>query len=144
MTEWQWIILLFATLEANTAENRNIIAEVFANNSSGESVEDERKAFQNAARLVQASAPTVVIARAISSSVKKAMRDELEIAINTINEGLSPQNELRWYLIAAIDLANFDKGQLIRSSEPSVDNRIGTQFTWQDALDNLGIVEIEE
>lgn len=143
-TDWKWEMLLFATNAANTQANRNIIADVFTDNDSGELVENERLAFENASRLALTSAPTVSVARAISSSVKKNMRDELEIAIDLINLGLSNQNKLVWYLIASVDLQNFDKGQLIRSSESSVDNRIKTAFDWQDALSDLELVVIED
>jgi hypothetical protein len=141
-TLWKWTLFLFAPTAANTANNRNTLADIYVAHGSGESVANERLMFIDAPRLALSSAPTVLVARGLICPVKQSMRDALQTAIETINTPLSAANKIRWYAIAAIDLPTFAAGQLIASNRNTVDNRVGTAFTWQDALTDLGLVEM--
>ena len=143
VTNWKWTLMVFAPLAAITENNKDTLAAVFTNNGSGETVANERKMFDNVARLAFAAAPTVLVARGFTTPVKQSMRDALQTAIETINAPLSNANKVRWYALAAIQLENADEGDLLLSNRNTVDNRIGTLFTWQDALTDLGLVVME-
>ncbi len=140
MTDWKWILIVIAPLAAITENNKNTLADVFANNGSGESAANERKMFDNVARLALASSPTVLVARGFTTPVKVSMRDALELAMDTINTPLSNANKIRYYAIAAVDLPQYDAGDLIKSNRATVEGLYGSPFGWQDALTDLGLV----
>jgi hypothetical protein len=143
-TNWKWTLFLFASNTANTQTNRNTLADIYVAHGSGESTANERLMFTDAPRLALIATPTVQVARGLICPVKQSMRDALQDAIATINTPLSNANKIRWYALAAIDLPSFAAGQLMASNRSSVDNRVGTLFTWQDALTDLGLVGMAE
>ncbi len=144
MTEtlWKWRLILIAPNAANTQQNRDTLAQIFVDHLSGESLANEKLMFTSAANLALIATPLVLAARGIGFPVKQTMRDSLQTAIATINTPLSNANKLRWYAIANINLSGFSEGQLMASNRSTVDNRVGTAFTWADALADLGLVEM--
>jgi len=127
MTLWKWRLFLFVRAGDNTAENRQTFAHIFADNTSGESVENESKLFNAVVRFsVSGELPAQVLG--INTCVKTDMRDAMEAFLDTLT--LS-----RYYAVANVDLPNFDAGELLKANGGS--GVIGQPFTWQDALDDL-------
>ena len=100
-------------------------------NGSGETHEHESKMFNNAVRL-SFTGDEPADALAINTAAKGDMRDGLKTFVTGITGA-------RWYVVAAVDLPSWNAGELIQSSRAAVDDQIGSQFTFADALDDLGL-----
>lgn len=140
-TLWQWRLLMAVPLVAGTLANRNALADIIAG-SSGESNANERLMFANAPRLALAATPLVQVGWGLSFPVKQSMRDDLQSLVATINAGQTAINRIHWYLLHNDNNENV----LISSSRSSayVTARIGTTFTVQNALTDLGLVLMAE
>ena len=87
MTEWKWRLYLFVLASDNSATNRNAFANIFVDNASGESVEDERKVLDRVMRLsTSGNVPAQVLG--VSTLAKAAMRDELRDFVDGLSQSL--------------------------------------------------------
>jgi len=138
MTLWKWRLLLFVRAADATAENKQTVAHIYTDNTSGETLEDESKLFNAVIRLsVSGEAPAQVFG--INTAVKAQMRTDMQAFLDTL-----PQ--CRYYGVANVELPQWNAGDLLVSNGGS--GVIGQPFTWQDALQDLyderGLQMIEE
>lgn len=140
-TLWQWRLLMAVPLIAGTLANRNALADIIAASSS-ESSANERLMFSKAQQLALSATPLVQVGWGLMFPVKQSMRDDLQTLISTINAGQIAANRIHWYLLHNDNNENV----LISSSRNSayVNNRIGQVFTSQNALIDLGLVQMNE
>jgi len=127
MSDWKWRLYFFIRAIDATAENRQVFAEIFTNNGSLETVENERKIADSAIKLsTSGDLPAQVFG--INTLVKADMRTALQAFIDSL-----PQS--RWYATANGDQPNYADGCLIAANDGS--GVIGQAFTWEDALADL-------
>jgi hypothetical protein len=127
MTDWKWRLFLFVKASDNTPDNRQAFGHIFADNTSGETVEDESRLFDAVVRLsTSGEAPAQVFG--INTAVKAEMRTALQAFLGTLSQS-------RYYAVANITLPNYGMGDLLKANGGS--GVIGESFTWQDALDDL-------
>lgn len=104
-TNYKWRVMLFVRAVDNTPANRQAFGDIFANNTSGETAENEGKLFDAAIRL-STSGTAPAQAFGIEVAVKSAMRDALRAFLDTL-----PQ--CRYYVtMNTATEANFD-GKLV-------------------------------
>jgi hypothetical protein len=127
MTEWKWRLFLFVRAADATAENKLAFGHIFADNTSGETVENESRLLDAVVRLsTSGEAPAQVFG--INTAVKADMRTALQAFLDTLSQS-------RYYGVANITLPNYGMGDLLKANGGS--GVIGEPFTWQDALDDL-------
>jgi hypothetical protein len=127
MTDWKWRLFLFVRAADNTPDNRQAFGHIFADNTSGETVENESKLFDAVTRLsVSGEVPAQVFG--INTAVKADMRTALQVFVDTLSQS-------RYYGVANVDLPQHAAGDLLVANGGS--GVVGEVFTWQDALDDL-------
>lgn len=140
MTEsaWKVRIMLFVRAVDNTAANRQAFGEIFANNGSGETVENESNLFNAVIRLSTSGTLPAQVLGLEAPLLLPDMRAAMEAFLDTLT--LS-----RYYVIANILLPQYFAGELIKdnkaaASQPTL---VGvppwdtTPFTMADALADL-------
>ena len=116
--------MLFVRAIDATLANKQAFADIFVNNGSGETIEDEKKMFDNTVRLsMNGEEPAQALG--VSSAVKLSMRDGLK----TLLDGLT---NARYAVVANTDLPNYDDGELMLTNFPVTPN--GQIVSWQNAL----------
>lgn len=137
MSDWKWRVFLFIRAADATAENKQAFAEIFANNGSMETIENELRMADSAIHLsTSGSAPAQVF------GVNTLVMADMRAALQTFVNGLSLS---RWYAVANVELANFAPGELVASNGGAAVE--GEVWTWDDALadlyDERGLLVIE-
>lgn len=127
---------------AQTAQNKNTFATSFFNNGNLETLANELKLLDASTQLALVASPNTKAGNGIAPLVPLALRDELQTAITTINSGLTVANRIRYYACAEISFSTFTAGNLIQSNGLNVAGRIGTPFTFEDAIADLGLVRL--
>jgi hypothetical protein len=118
--------MIFVRAADNTAGNRQSFAEIYANNGSGESVDDESKLFDSVTRLsTSGEEPAQVLG--LNTPVKATMRDAMRSFLDTLSQSF-------YVVVANVDLPQYDKGEFMLSN--LIAEWTG-EYTWQDALDYL-------
>lgn len=148
-TNYKWRTALFVPANQNTPENRTTLANIISA-ASGETVEDERKLFDYAARLsTTGELPVQVFG--IDLGVTVDMRDDMRAFLDTL-----PPLQVRYYVRANTTLPqNFDGKLLLTNKDTAGQPDIvgvapwDTQpFSMQDALadlfDERGLIVISE
>jgi hypothetical protein len=136
-TEWIANLLLAVPVPLhNTAQNRDAFASIFVNGGSGESLANERLMFQKAIPLARSGAPTVQVGIGLSVPVKASMRTEIENLITTLNAGQTALNRIYAFAVHS------ETGLLLQTNHSDSQVRVGTSFTYRDALEALGLVKI--
>lgn len=132
-TLWIARLYFFVRISDQTLAVRNALADAFANNASGQTRAHESGMFTNFIRLSLTGELPAQVA-AWDTAVKPAMRD----AIKTVIAAL-PAAATRYYVVANTDVPaqGWIDGELIQTDSPGAQARIGTIFTWQDALDDV-------
>ncbi len=140
-TKWVVRLYFFVPVSAVDATLRDMVADAFANNASGETALNERKLVNTLARL-STSGNEPAQALALNSAVKLAMRT----AIRTIIQAV-PQNA--WYVVSnvnglLISETPYNEGELIAfGGRAQATGRVGTPFTFAEAVADLGLQAIE-
>jgi len=152
---WQWRIFMAGQVSAFDAAKVTALGEVWANNSSGESVADERLALVNGIPLALTASPTVEFARGANTAAKDAMRADF-LAFNA-EQGLDA-NEFRYYVVTAfpqrVGGSDLARDVLVATNSPTIAHDPvtffvdfagdPTVFTIQDALADAGLVRIPD
>jgi len=119
MTDWKWRLYLAIRAADNTAANRQAWGDIFANNGSGESAENERKMADSAIRL-SASGDEPAQVLVASSLVKADMRTPLQTLIGGLTQSL-------WAVVT-------NPGGLFIASNVGAGGQVGQPFRLDDAL----------
>ena len=132
MTQWGWRLYLAVRAADNTAANRTAWGEIFANNGSGESIENEKRMADSAIRLSTSGAePAQVLV--VSVLVKADMRTPLQTLIGGLSQSL-------WAVVS-------NPGGLFIASNVGAGGQVGQPFGLDEALAYLenqyGMVVIE-
>lgn len=134
MTQWKGRFHGFAAAANNTPENRQTLAEIFANNGSGETVASEKKAFDSVRRYNTTGDPEdPVQIMAISSLIKPVMWNP----IKTLWEETLTNAR---YFVTANDVVNYlgteyQYGELAETNSEYATT--GEQFSFDDGLDAI-------
>lgn len=150
MTEtlWKWRLILICHVNANTAQTRDALAQVFVSHGGGESLDNERLMFGNAVRLALAATPTVHRAFGLSFPVKASMRDALLTVIQQIDAPLTAAQKSVYYGISNVNGAMW-QGQAYNEDVCFYANRaadadlVGTVLRPRDVLTRLGLVVLQ-
>lgn len=135
-TEWKWRIYLFVRVVDATPENKTAFAEIYVNNDSGETLEDERKMFDHVVRLsISGNEPAQ--AYGINTVAKTSMRDEFEILLDSLTNA-------RYAVVASVELPGYQEHELVMTNFPVTPS--GQIVSWNMALQyiesELGLVVI--
>jgi hypothetical protein len=127
-SNWKVRIMLFVRAADNTAQNRQAFADIFVNNGSMETTENEGRLFDSAIRLSATGADPVQALALETALLLPPMRDAMRAFLDTLPQA-------RYYVIANIDTAQYTAGDFIDS------NKVGLEwsgaFTMQDALADI-------
>lgn len=137
-SQWKVRVMLFVRAADNTAQNRQTFGGIYANNGSGETVENEAKLFDAPIRL-----STSGVAPAQAFGIETAvlvpdMRDDMRAFLDTL-----PQ--VRYYVVRNIPNDNRFTGELILDNLTAAGRQtlVGvapwdtTPFTMADALADI-------
>jgi hypothetical protein len=136
---WKVRIMLFVRAVDNTPDNRQAFGEIFANNGSGESVENESGLFNTVYRLSVSGAAPAQVFGLETALLLPDMRTDMQAFLDTLT--LS-----RYYVTANYDLPNGAfTGQLLQDNKVDVgqDTLVGLPpwdtmpFSMLDALSDL-------
>ena len=123
-TDWKWRLMLFIRAIDKTTANRQAFAEIYVNNGSLETLEDELKMFISTVHLsITGEEPTKAFG--ISTPAKTAMKDEFKILLDGLTNA-------RYAIVANTKLPNWEDGELVLTNFDVVPN--GQNVSWQDAL----------
>ena len=123
-TDWKWGLMLFIRAVDNTSSNRQAFAEIYVNNGSLETLEDELKMFISTVRLSSTGRePAKVFG--ISTPAKTIMKDEFKSLLDGFTNA-------RYVIVANTKLPNWEDGELVLTNFDVTPN--GQNVSWQDAL----------
>lgn len=125
-TDWKWRVIFFVRAQDNTPANRQAFAEIFANNSSGETAENEARLFDGATRFVTPQDNNTVVAFGLFTAVKAQMRDDIQVFLATLTQA-------RYVVIANTTLPQYADGEFIQTNIAGL-NPVGELFTWGEML----------
>jgi hypothetical protein len=129
MSEWKGRFIGFARATDNTADNRQALAEIFANNGSLETVENERACFDSVTRYsVSGEMPAQMMG--INTLIKVAMWNPIRsLWEETLTDG-------RYFVVANVDVTY--QGTLYKAGELVETNSAfatpGQPCTYEDAV----------
>ena len=123
-TDWKWGLMLFIRAVDATTANRQAFAEIYVNNGSLETLEDELKMFISMVRL-SSTGREPAKALGISTPAKTAMKDEFKILLDGLINA-------RYAIVANTKLPNWEDRELVLTNFDVVPN--GQIVSWQDAL----------
>ena len=123
-TEWKWRIYLFVRAVDATSANRQAIAEIYTNNGSGETVEDELKMFLSVVRL-STNGNEPAQAFGINTVAKTAMRDDFKTLLDSLTNA-------RYAVIASVELPGYQESELVMTNFDVVPG--GQIVSWDAAL----------
>lgn len=131
---WKVRIMLFVRAADNTAGNRQAFGDIFANNGSGETAENEARLFDGAIRLSVSGEFPVQAFGLETALLTPDMRDDMRVFLDTL-----PQ--VRYYVVRNVPGTGFT-GELILDnlSDAGRSTLVGvvpwdtTPFTMADAL----------
>ena len=136
-TEWKWRIYLFVRAADATAANRQTFAEIYSNNGSGETVEDELKMFLTVVRL-STTGNEPAQAFGINTVAKTAMRDEFKSLLDTLTNA-------SYAVVASVELPGYQEHELVMTNFDVTLN--GQIVAWDAALryieNEFGLVVIQ-
>lgn len=127
-SNWKVRMMLFVRAVDNTPANRQSFGEIYANNGSMENVSDESKLFDNAMRLSTTGNTPAQVFGLETLLLLPDMRDDMRTFLDTL-----PQS--RYYVVANIDLPQYDRGELMLANGGS--GVMGEPFAMTDALNDL-------
>ena len=137
-TEWKWRIYLFVRAIDVTASNRSAFANIYVNNGSGESLEDERKMFDSVVRL-SASGNEPAQAVGINTVAKTSMRDGFKSLLDSLTNA-------RYAVVASVGLPGYQENELVLTNFDVTPN--GQIVSWDMALEYIesefGLVVIRQ
>ena len=123
-TDWKWRLMLFIRAVNDTSSNRQAFAEIYVNNGSLETLEDELKIFISMVRL-SSTGKEPAKAFGISTPAKTTMKDEFKILLDGLTNA-------RYAVIANTKLQNYQDGELVLTNFDVEPN--GQIVTWENAL----------
>lgn len=142
MTKWILRLYFFVPVSAVNTTLRDMVADAFANNASGETALNERRLVDSLARLsVSGTEPVQVLA--LNSAVKTAMRTAVRTVIGAVLQNA-------WYVVSNVDgliigESTYNENELVAfGGRAAATGRIGTLFTFADAVSDLGLQSIDE
>ena len=124
-TEWKWRIYLFVRAVDVTVANKTAFANIYVNNSSGETLEDERKMFDSVVRL-SASGNEPAQAVGINTVAKTSMRDGFKTLLDNLTNA-------RYAVVASVELPNYQESELVLTNFDVTPN--GQIVSWDKALE---------
>ena len=137
-TTWKWRIYLFVRVAVTSATNKTAFANIYVNNGSGESLEDERKMFDSVVRLsVSGDEPAQAVG--INTVAKTSMRDGFKSLLDNLTNA-------RYAVVASVELPNYQESELVMTNFDVTSN--GQIVSWDMALEYIesefGLVEIRQ
>ena len=141
MTDWIVRLYFFIPASEKTTTLRDAVANAYVDNSSRETLASEKK-FANTLVRLSTNGDDPVQVYALNSAVKPAMRDAILVIIQSVNNNA-------WYIVSNTDgvrvgEATYNEGELIaQGGQATATERIGTTFTFADALADMGLQVIE-
>ena len=123
-TEWKWRVYLFVRAADVTAVNKSAFANIYVNNGSGESLEDERKMFDSVVRL-SASGNEPAQAVGINTVAKTSMRDDFKTLLDNLTNA-------RYAVVASVELPDYQESELVLTNFDVTPN--GQIVSWDMAL----------
>jgi len=127
---------------ASSQANREAIAQTLLDNGSPETLENELLMFEYAQQLALSNANTVEVAKLISLSANEGLYTALQSTFATINSNLLEADRIAWYSVANANFETYTEGCLIDSNRASVNAEIGNPFNYNDAKEDLGLVDL--
>ena len=126
-TQWKWRIYLFVRSIDASVGNKTALANIYVNNDSGESLENELKMFLTVTQL-SASGNLPVRAYGISMVAKTSMRD----GFKTLLDGLT---NARYAVVASVPVQGYKENELVMTNFDVIPN--GQIVAWDDALNYI-------
>ena len=126
-SEWKWRIYLFVRAIDATAANRQTLAEIYSNNGSGETVEDELKMFFTVVRL-STTGNKPAQAFGINTVAKTAMRDEFKTLLDSLTNA-------RYAVVTSVELPGYQERELVMTNFPVTPR--GQIVSWSAALNYI-------
>ena len=123
-TEWKWRIYLFVRAVDATPENKAALANIYVNNDSGQTFDDEMRMFLNLTRLsVSGELPVQVFG--INTVAKTAMREGFKSLLDTLTNA-------RYAVVASVELPGYQEHELVMTNFPVTPS--GQIVSWKNAL----------
>lgn len=126
-TLWRWRMYLFVRSVDATQANKLVLAHVYTDNGSMESVQDEVRALDHPVRL-SVSGELPAQAYGLNTPLKTAMRADMQ----TFLDGLT---NARYVVVANTKLPNYRDSEFVLTNFPDPEpDPTGKIVTWQAAL----------
>lgn len=130
-TLWQYRLFIMIPAAALTVQRRRAIANRFAINGSGETEDNEFNGLANAVRL-SATGIAPATAYALNTPAKATMKDDLRDLITAVAQA-------RVVVLSADASTGSDEGVMLYTNVAALQGRVGTVYTWQEALTAAGL-----
>lgn len=134
-TQWQYRLFIMIPAAALTTTRRRVIANRFTANGSLETEDDEFNGLANPVRL-SATGVAPATAFALNTPAKATMKDALRDLITAVSQ-------TRVVVLSADASTGSAEGVMLYTNVAALQARVGTVFTWDEALTAAGLQIIE-
>ena len=127
VTQWKWRIYLFVRPVDATIANKNALANIYVDNGSGQTFEDEMRMFLTLTKL-STNGELPVQAYGISTVAKTAMRDGFKTLLDNLTNA-------RYAVVASVPVSGYAENELVMTNFDVTPS--GQIVSWNAALNYI-------